>query len=102
MLFDDGYVDETFPNLSYAQWHIHSLHLQLFLVVVLVLDEERHVNINGLHTFLELYGSRSLCRAREVTTRCVYGRTHKDISYCEHVAKAHLCLWPQCSNQAPL
>lgn len=45
MLFDDGDVDKTFSNLSNAQWHIHGLHLQLFLVIVFILDEERHVNV---------------------------------------------------------
>ena len=45
MLFDDGDVDQTFSNLSNAQWHIYGLHLQLFLVIVFILDEERHVNV---------------------------------------------------------
>lgn len=45
MVFDDGDVDKTFSNLSNTQWHIHGLHLQLFLVIVFILDEERHVNV---------------------------------------------------------
>lgn len=62
MLFDDGDVHETFPDPSNSQWHIHRLHLQLFLVIVFILDEERHVNVYRLHAFLELYRSGSLCR----------------------------------------
>ncbi len=64
MLFDDGDVDQTFSNLSNAQWHIHGLYQQLFLVIVFILDEERHMNVYWLHAFLELNGSRSLCRER--------------------------------------
>lgn len=45
MLFDNGDVDQTFSNLSDAQRHVDGLHLQLFLVIVFILDEEWHVNI---------------------------------------------------------
>lgn len=69
MLFNDGNVDQTFSNLSNAQWHIHSLHLQLLLVIVFILDKEWHVNIYGLHTFLELYRTSSLCRKKSSLIR---------------------------------
>lgn len=72
MLFDDGDVDQTFSNLSNAQGHVRGLHQQLLLVIVFILDEERHMNVYRLHIFLELYGSRSLCRERaERTTRLI-------------------------------
>lgn len=45
MLFEDGDVYKTLSNLSSAKGHIHSLHLQLFLVIVFILDEEWHMNI---------------------------------------------------------
>lgn len=57
MLFNDGDVDQTFSNLSDAQWYIHGLHQKLFFVVIFIFDEERHVNVHGLHVLLELYGS---------------------------------------------
>ena len=45
MIFDDGDVDETFCNPSNAQRHIRGLYQQLLLVVVFILDEQRHVNV---------------------------------------------------------
>lgn len=57
MLFNDGDVDQTFSNLSDAQWYVHGLYQKLFFVVIFIFDEERHVNVHGLHVLLELYGS---------------------------------------------
>lgn len=71
VLFDDGDVNQTFSNLCNPQRHIYSLHQQLFLVIVFIFDKERHMDVYWFHTFLELYGSSSLCRRRAALWQAV-------------------------------